>query len=200
MNSSKASNGFTLLELLIALAIFSIMAVMAYGGVRLVIDGDRHIEQSADSLSELQRAFLYLQQDLEQAVPRGIVDEVGSKEVAFVCCADDKLLHLTRGAMGSAMIGAPNLRRVEYSLTEGRLERRVWSTLDRVQDSKSSYLRLMEQVQSVDIQVLSYGETEWEGSPASEIEADTSVLPRAIKVTIVSEHYGAVSRLFIIGS
>lgn len=97
MNNSRTTKGFTLLELLIALSIFSVMATMAYGGLKLVIDGNHQLEQAAASLSSLQRAFLFLQQDIEQAVSRGVRDELGTQESAFVCCTDEKLLHLTRG-------------------------------------------------------------------------------------------------------
>lgn len=200
MNSSHATKGFTLLELLIAISIFSVMAAMAYGGMRLVIDGSQQIEKSANTLSSLQRAFLFLRQDLEQAVPRGIRDEFGSHESAFICCKDEKLLHLTRGGTRGAIIEGTDLRRVEYRIIEGRLERRIWSTLDRVQGAKSSRLQLIENVQAVDIKILGYGDSEWQSSMPTESAENKSAVPRAVEVTITIENYGAVSRLFVIGS
>jgi general secretion pathway protein J len=200
MNRGYKLNGFTLLELLIALSIFSFMAVMAYGGVRLVIDGNQQLEKAAENLSSLQRTFMFLQQDLEQAVPRGVRDDYGSKEAAFICCEDDKLLHFSRGGIRGEIRGGSNIRRVEYYLTEGKFGRKIWSTLDRVQDSKASHIQLMEGVQEVDIRILAYGDTEWQDSQPSEEEIDGLLPPRAIKITITTERYGKVSRLFIIGS
>jgi general secretion pathway protein J len=199
MKTSSFAKGFTLLELLIALSIFSVMAAIAYGGVRLVINGSQQLEQAADSLSSLQRTFLFLQQDLEQAVSRRIRDDFGFQEQAFICCEDGKLLHLTRGNIRGNMLGGADLKRVEYSLEEGQLERRVWSVLDRVQDSKSSRLRLLEKVQGIDIKILDYGDSEWQSSYTLESTSNNIELPRAVEVTITTERYGAITRLFLIG-
>ncbi len=199
MNSKNGINGFTLLELLIAISIFSVMAAIAYGGIRIVIDGSHQIEAAANGLSSMQRAFLYLQQDLEQAVPRGVRDDFGSPEDAFVCCDEGKLLRLTRGGVRGVIKGGSDLRRVEYDLDEGRLERRVWSILDRVQESKSSRMLLMEDVQGVDIKVLGYEDSEWKSSFPLESASENAELPRAIEITITTGSYGAVSRLFVIG-
>jgi len=62
MNNSRLTRGFTLLELLIALSIFSVMAVMAYGGLKTVLDGHQQIEASALNLESLQKTFLFMQQ------------------------------------------------------------------------------------------------------------------------------------------
>lgn len=200
MNSGSSIKGFTLLELLIALSIFSVMGVMAYGGIRLVLDGNGQLEQAADNLSSLQRVFMFIQQDVEQVVPRVVRDVFGSPEPAFSCCGDEILLQLTMGGVSSAITAGSELRRVEYHLHNGVLERRVWSILDRVQDVKPSRLQLMENIQGIEISVLGYDDAGWQDAMPSESTEHMSLIPRAIEVTITTEGFGAVSRLFVIGS
>lgn len=97
-------------------------------------------------------------------------------------------------------MGGSDLRRVEYYLTEGRLERRTWPILDRVQDSNPTTLQLIEDVRGIEINILGYADSEWQSSMPDDSTPKLSVLPRAIEVTITTEKYGAVSRLFVIGS
>ena len=76
--------GFTLLELLIALAIFSLIAVMAYGGLATVLEQNLVSEESAVRLAALQKTYLVLQRDIEQVVPRPIRNEFGDRDAALV--------------------------------------------------------------------------------------------------------------------
>ncbi len=64
------STGFTLLELLVALSIFSIVAVLAYGGLDSVLEQRILTEESAERLATLQKTYLIIQRDIEQLVPR----------------------------------------------------------------------------------------------------------------------------------
>ena len=69
--------GFTLLELLVALAIFALVSVMAYGGLASVLDQQFATDEIAGQLARLQKTYLLLQRDFEQLVPRPVRDEYG---------------------------------------------------------------------------------------------------------------------------
>ncbi len=72
MNGSahRRAGGFTLLELLIALAIFGLLSVMSYSGLKSVLDQHAGTDEAADRLGELQKLYLVMQRDIEQIVPR----------------------------------------------------------------------------------------------------------------------------------
>ena len=69
--------GFTLLELLVALSIFSVLSVMAYGGLQTVISTKQATDKSAERISEIQLVMMRISNDLRQAVTRKMRDEYG---------------------------------------------------------------------------------------------------------------------------
>lgn len=198
MNNRNHLRGFTLLELLIALAVFSVLATLAYGGLKLMLDGGQQIENATDRLSSMQRVFLYMQQDLEQAVSRGVRDELGSREEALQGGGDKLLLLTTAGANG-AVTRDSDLRRIEYHLNNGKLERLVWSVLDRAQESASSHLLLMNDVQSVELRFLGREESgDWNNAWPPEAASDPNELPKAVEITITTAAMGKITRLFVV--
>jgi general secretion pathway protein J len=77
MKRRIAIGGFTLLELLVALAIFAVLATMAYAALNSVLTARKQVEAKSARLSALQTALMIMERDVEQAVPRGIRDEFG---------------------------------------------------------------------------------------------------------------------------
>lgn len=70
--------GFTLLELLVALAIFAIMSLITYRGVSMVIDTRSAVVSETQYWRELTLAFERLENDLSQVAPRPWRDERGA--------------------------------------------------------------------------------------------------------------------------
>jgi len=89
---------------------------------------------------------------------------------------------------------------VEYALDDGKLMRRVWSVLDRVQDSQSSRLRLIEGIENIEIRFLGNDTTEWANSWSQTQSAGANSVPRAIEVKLTTQISGEITRLFVVGS
>ena len=70
--SNKTQHGFTLIELMIALAIFAVLSAMTYGGLRAVLNARNQSDQQAERLATLQTALVIMGRDIEQATPRSI--------------------------------------------------------------------------------------------------------------------------------
>jgi len=148
--------GFTLLELLVAMAIFAISAWLAYGGLRQVLSGrDLLLPQLAAQTAQW-RALGLLTADLDNLAPRPIRDALGSPRPALESGgASISLLELTRRDPARALLsGQPELARIGYRLEDGRLVREVWPVLDRVQGTVPAQQVLLEQVQSLSLQFL----------------------------------------------
>ena len=59
-------SGFTLLELIVVLLIFSIMSILAYGGLRSVLDTRVGVEAARDRTAEFQRSYRRVRDDIRQ--------------------------------------------------------------------------------------------------------------------------------------
>ena len=147
-----ACRGFTLLELLVALAIFGLLAAMSYSGLWTVLEQQSHTEQAADRLAELQKMYLIMQRDIEQVVPRTVRDEFGDEQLPLI---GGDTLRLTRGGWRNpAGRQRSTLQRIGYAYEEQQLVRYSWSVLDRAQDSEPLKLPLSEDVERMGLRYL----------------------------------------------
>lgn len=207
MTSRKSKQaGFTLLELLVALGIFALLAAMAYGGLNAVMKAKAVTDQHAARLSQLQMTFLWLGRDIEQTVERSIRDEYGDRQPAMVGVETGRYqLELTRtGWRNPSGRARSNLQRVAYGLRDGELIRAYWNVLDRAQDSQPLETVLLDGVNKLELRFLN-DKNKWVdswpnntlGSPSSDTPAAP---PRAVEVTVETETEGSITRLFRVAS
>lgn len=196
--------GFTLLELLVALAVFAIMATAAYSGLRSVLFTRAAVEQENRRLAAVQLAVFRLEQDIEQTLSRGIRDEYGEPQPAL---RGGELLSealiLTRTGWDNPL-GQPraNLQRVAYQLREGQLWRLHWNVLDRGGPMKPRELLLLDQVREFRVRFLDQSDAwrnDWPPPVSSAVDdsrpPDPNTLPRAVEITLTLEDWGALTRL-----
>lgn len=74
----KSNHGFTLLELMVAMAIFAMLAVAGWQVFDGVNRARERAQFHADNLAVLQYAYLQLQQDMNQMIPYQAVDTQGA--------------------------------------------------------------------------------------------------------------------------
>jgi general secretion pathway protein J len=190
--------GFTLLELLVALAIFSLIAVMAYGGLETVLKQQALTEENAESLAALQKTYLVMQRDIEQAVPRAIRDEFGDRQAPLL---GTTLFQLTRGGWNNpANQPRSTLQRVGYSLEDRQLIRYAWMVLDRAQDSAPTRQPLAADIESMQVRYLDdTGDWQEQWPPlqaGSNPLANPTDFPRAVEMTLEHARFGTLTWLF----
>ncbi|MCK5383650.1 MAG: type II secretion system minor pseudopilin GspJ [Gammaproteobacteria bacterium] len=195
--------GFTLLELLVALAIFGLLAAMSYGGLQAVLVQQSYTEQAADRLGELQKMYLVMQRDIEQIVPRIVRDEFGDAQQPLI---GGDTLRLTRGGWRNpAGRQRSTLQRIGYAYEEQQLVRYTWSVLDRAQDSEPLKQPLIEDVERLQLRYLESNDVWKEQWPDAADLVDNEVaegllglpaLPKAVEVTIEHKMYGTLVWLF----
>ncbi|MFN4135838.1 MAG: type II secretion system minor pseudopilin GspJ [Novosphingobium sp.] len=117
-------NGFTLVEMLVALALFAVIAVGALGLLRFSVDAELASRARTDSIAAQRRFLSVWTADLAQAVPRPSRDRGGTPRLAFEANADGVLIRFTRSGWDNFDGAArPSLQKVEYRVTPTALVR-----------------------------------------------------------------------------
>lgn len=197
---SKKPNGFTLLELLVAITVFAIMSFMAYGGLSYVIDNSEASEKHLKRLHEAQLAMFNVERDLSQIAERSIRDELGDEKKYIESGGNiEYLIELTRnGRRNPAKLLRSHLVRVAYKLNDGNLIRLHWPHLDRVQGMLPYETTLLTNVSSAEVRFLD-SDKEWHSLwPPLNTTSSTNNAPitlKAINFKISLEDWGEISRL-----
>ena len=184
------NQGFTLLELLVAMVIFSLMSVMAYGALSNVLTGSEVIAKQEKELKKLQRTMMFLERDIRQLVPRPRTTGFGETAQAFEYGFDaEGLMEFTRSG-NSNPIGAvrSSLQRIRYDLEEKVLIRKSWALVDHI-DLQPSSMNLLNDIESFELRLLDEN-NEWQPNWKKAKE-----IPKAIEITIEHERWGKIKRL-----
>ncbi|HFD91713.1 MAG TPA: type II secretion system protein GspJ [Gammaproteobacteria bacterium] len=187
---------FTLLELLVSLALFAVLSVIAYSTLQNIMEARQRSEAQAERLVTLQTLFTIMERDFEQAIQRGIRDIFGDHQAALLGTGEAVEFSRT-GRRNPAGFARSNLLRVAYLLEDDELKRRTWRVMDRAQDSQYQEAVLAQDIETIEIRYLD-GQLNWKKqwpipNPAS---SAPPALPRAIEFSIENEELGRITRLF----
>ena len=131
VNSSEG--GFTLIEVMVALLIFSIIATAGVALLSFSVRAQAASGVKLDDLGALQRTLSIMSADLAQAMARPVRDEAGTVLPAFVGenGAAQPMLRLVRGGWTN-LDAAPRAgaQKVAYQLSGETLQRIAWPRLD----------------------------------------------------------------------
>tara|TARA_R110000824_G_scaffold43662_18_gene127424 strand:- start:68 stop:682 length:615 start_codon:yes stop_codon:yes gene_type:complete len=120
-------NGFTLVEMMVALFIFAMLSVAGVVMLRSAVDSDEVTAEKLGQMAEMQRFVSLMEADLSQALARTYRDDRGDRMPAFASETggpEAAFLKFTRGGQSNINGEArSNLERVEYRLKDGNLER-----------------------------------------------------------------------------
>lgn len=204
MPRRRRQRGFTLLELLVVVAIFAIFAVLAYGGLDAVLKTRASLERSQRQLAVVQKAYMRLRDDFQQAQLRPIRDNYGDVQPPLLG-RSDRGVEFTRGGWRNPLLlPRSSLQRVAYALDDDGLHRRIWNQLDRAQDDKPVDSLLLPGVSELHWRFLDaqgQWQTQWpplNAAPASEA-SDESPPPMAVEITLKTRDFGALRFLFRLG-
>ncbi len=130
----SAQHGFTLIEMIIALLIFGLLAAAGVSLLTFSVRAQAAATERLDAVANDQRMASLLASDLAQAVPRITRDVIGANQRAFTGTNGVGTVPMLRYVRGgwSNPDGNPraSIQRVEIALDQGRLERRTYMMAD----------------------------------------------------------------------
>ena len=192
-------NGFTLVELLVAIAIFALMSVVAYSGLNSIMETDKATRIESDRLKKLQTGLWIMTRDLHHAVDRGVRDELGDPIESFVGGG------FTENSLAFTYSGNPNplnkrvssLKRVRYSYENHKLIRVTSEVLDSVQDSPTYKSTLLDGIDELQFRFMDSNQ-QWHDSwpvASSNAKSPSPGMPLAVEINMVDSKWGKITRL-----
>ena len=196
------SRGFTVIELVLAMAISAFVAILAINGINTAITAaERHGEQ-AQMIADIQLPLTVMERDIRYALNRSIRDEYGNLVMPMEGGGDNEyLLRLTRSGWDNPRgLRRGEIQRVRYLLEDETLWRESWSVLDRVaEEDGQRRTELMTGVVNFEIafcddqaaaaSTIPIG-CEWVG------DWGQPRLPRAVEIKFEREGFGEVRRVY----
>jgi general secretion pathway protein J len=192
--------GFTLLELLVSIAIFAVIGALAMGGYVELQKQNERTQSTLERVSEIQRAVQMITQDLEQLEPRPIREPLGDGRAPALLAdaTTDYRMQLTRaGWSNTAGLPRPTLQRVGYRLDQDGLWRDTWPVLDRTIAVEPTKLKLLGDVRAVSFRFLQSGSRwveRWPMSGATNPSGQRA-RPAAVEITLDLADWGQIRRV-----
>lgn len=196
--SYTRARGFTLLEVIIAIAIFAVIGLTSFSIFDTVLKSDEHSKSQSARMNELQKAFLIMQRDFNQITKRTMrVDgEVPANrflqtESNNMITQDIGLSFVRNGWTNPGyLIQRSEMQAVAYQLNEEVLERLHFNFVDAVVGAEPKMRPLITGV--VDLSFEYYDGKDWQEN------FDAEKLPLAIAVDLELKDYGVIRRQFIV--
>ena len=190
--SRSAEHGFTLVEVMVALLIFAMLAAAAVAILSMSVRAQAVTGQKLDAMAAVSRTTAILSADLAQAVARPTRDEGGVQTPAMVAGPD--AMRLVRAGWSNLdQAQRPSLQKVAYRLNGDALERVAWPLLDGAAPMEPAVL--MDHVRELHLRYRFNGAwlDQWQGQPGV-------ALPQAAEMTIVRDDGTIFRQLFLVGT
>jgi general secretion pathway protein J len=208
MVSRRAQLAFTLIEVLVALAIFAILALISYRTLSSIFETRERLQKSSQVLRDQALFFARLENDLSAILPRAIRNGDGQMEAALVIATpqntNDAIIRMTRAGFAANVGSYAAPQRIGYRLKDNTLELIIWDGIDLAPRSEPKAYDALKNIREFRWRVLAKPNpndreaiwlNEWTPNAASP-QANQTQLPLALEVTLSPVEGAPVVRLF----
>lgn len=214
MVSKPGARGFTLVEVLVAMAITALVAVVSYSALSAALVSAERLRVSAQRAQEIGQVMAMLSRDIRQTANRTVIDEFGQRTPAVMGgeLARD-MLTVTRAGWHNST-GAPRgtLQRVDWWLEEETLWRGYFPVLDITPGTERIETAVLDGVERFEVRFLPnvaaleinrddvIDRRNWEDSWVADLSQPDQGLPppAAVEVTMEVSGLGEVTRLYVL--
>lgn len=194
----KKNQGFTLIEVLVAIAVFAGLSFAAYQVVFQTQLSNQQSQEKLTRLQQLQSTLVYLDSDFRQIAVRRFRSDGQQAGEALIYWQDELLDSDEKGVLFTRLgwinpqqqFPRGEITKVGYRIQDRTLERVWWRYPDTPVGEPAVIAPLLDKVEQFELRFYN-GEgwlNEWENKGA---------LPKAIAVKITLEDYGKLERIYL---
>tara|TARA_B110000438_G_C15821326_1_gene654623 strand:- start:13359 stop:14051 length:693 start_codon:yes stop_codon:yes gene_type:complete len=197
-SSLTTSKGFTLLEVLIAIAIFSVISMASFSIFETVLNSDTVTKERTDRINELQRGFLIIERDMLQIARRSVRLNGEAPQTGFLhtdtesyTTSEQAIAFVRHGWTNPGLLlPRSDMQSVAYQLNENTVERVHFNFVDAVLGEEPKVRPLISKVENLSFEF--YDGKKWQKTR----QGDN--LPQAIAIELETKDYGIIRRQFIV--
>ncbi len=190
----KKQPGFTLLEVLVAIGIFSVVSMVSYSTLDSYLDQRERLTVHYAKFERLQRLFLLLERDIQFAAGRKVRDG-GDIKPAIESAQGDVLIGMTVAQPDVQNTAGISLKRVEWHLEGNELLRLQWDVLDHDGKTRPAQLLVSDEIQDLELSYLLYSPNRGLDSKES---LDSDEFPGGVELNITLISGDSYRRVFAI--
>ncbi len=197
---NRRRGGFTLIEILVSIAIFAVLAALSYGTMNQIITSADVLSARMDRLQAIQRTVRIVSQDFLQLNPRPVRDELGDNFAGALRSdfGGGYAVELTRGGWNNPMaLPRGTLQRAAYRLEDDELIRYHWTVLDRTLSNEIIGVTLLDDVENVAFLYMQENGEWTEQWPPTGRQGPLGlrIRPRAVQIILTLVDEGEITRI-----
>ena len=199
---STNSRGFTLIEIMVAMAIMALIGVGAISVLNTATRSTDKIKINGNRLNDIQRAFMIMSNDMQQLTTRLVRDEYGDRMPSMKSDiqASAPYVRFTRlGRRNPAQLPRSNLEHLLYVVEDKTLHRISYTYVDGMVEDQGLKRPMLQNVEDMKVQFFD-GEEWHDFWPLNEglEDGQPNLLPVAVKMELELTDYGKLERLYAI--
>ncbi len=200
LSSKVKISGFTLIEMLVAMAIFAFLATGAQQVLNQIYRSNAISQERSERLKSLQRTLVFMDNDFRQMALRQMRtngEEPSTRLVEwrdYLLDSDGKGVMFARAGWHNPAQQFPRgeVAKVGYRIKDNQLQRVWWRYVDTPAGQEGLVMPLIDQVEEFDLRFYDGKEwlTSWDKS---------MILPKAVSVSLTLSDYGKIERIYLTG-